>query len=271
MRFASLGSGSEGNALLVETQDGTRTTRVLLDCGFSAKEVERRLARLQLSVADLDALVITHEHTDHIGSALTLAKRAALPIHMSWGTALMVGADAVGIDLQVMWGDEVVLIGDMELLPYTVPHDAREPLQFVFDDGRVRLGVLTDAGETTPHIIKVLGGCNALVLECNHDRAMLAASRYPASLKARIGGSHGHLSNEAAAGILQAIDRSCLQTVVAAHLSQQNNDPALVRAALAAVLGRGADMHADGGVQARDGEAVLAIATQGDGVDWRQV
>jgi phosphoribosyl 1,2-cyclic phosphodiesterase len=259
MRFASLGSGSEGNSLLVETGDGATTTRLLLDCGFSAKEIERRLARLSLGVGDLDALLITHEHTDHIGSALTLARRASLPIYMSWGTALMVGADIAGIDLRVLWGDETVLVGDFEVLPYTVPHDAREPLQFVFDDGRARLGVLTDAGGTTPRITDVLGGCDALVLECNHDRAMLAASRYPASLKARIGGSHGHLSNDTAAQILAALDRSRLKMIVAAHLSQQNNAPDLVLAAMAGVLGDDAC------------GAIVSVATQRDGVDWRQI
>jgi phosphoribosyl 1,2-cyclic phosphodiesterase len=254
VRFASLGSGSEGNALLVEVQSGATTTRVLLDCGFSAKEVERRLARLGSGVEGLDAILITHEHSDHIGSALTLARKWSIPLYMSWGTARAVGADEADVDLHVLWGDEAVAIGDVSVLPYTVPHDAREPLQYVLSDGAGRLGVLTDVGTSTPHISAVLGGCDALVLECNHDVRMLAASRYPQSLKARIGGNHGHLNNEAAAEILASLDRSRLRHLVAAHLSQQNNSPELARAAMAGVLGAAA--------------TEVVVASQDDGFDW---
>ncbi|AQG99161.1 MBL fold metallo-hydrolase [Burkholderia sp. KK1] len=254
MRFASLGSGSEGNALLVEASSGTTTTRVLLDCGFSGKEVARRLERLNCRVEDLDAIVITHEHSDHIGSALTLARKWSIPLHMSWGTARAIGADEAGVELNVLWGDESVAIGDLSVLPYTVPHDAREPLQYVFSDGACRLGVLTDVGVSTPHITNVLSGCDALVLESNHDVGMLAASRYPPMLKARIGGNHGHLNNEAAAAILASLDRSRLRHLVAAHLSQQNNLPHLAQAALAAVL---------------DASTVdVVVATQAEGFDW---
>ncbi|CAD6536418.1 MBL fold metallo-hydrolase [Paraburkholderia metrosideri] len=257
MRFASLGSGSEGNALLVEAQSGATTTRVLLDCGFSGREVERRLARLGASVEGLDAILITHEHSDHIGSALTLARKWSIPLYMSWGTARAVGADEADVDLQVLWGDEAVAIGDLSILPYTVPHDAREPLQYVFSNGASRLGVLTDVGTSTPHISTVLSGCDALVLECNHDARMLAGSRYPQSLKARIGGNHGHLNNEAAAEILASLDRSRLQHLVAAHLSQQNNLPELAQAAMAGVLGAAS--------------TEVVIASQDEGFAWLSV
>jgi phosphoribosyl 1,2-cyclic phosphodiesterase len=254
VRFASLGSGSEGNALLVEAQSGATTTRVLLDCGFSAKEVERRLLRLDAGVESLDAILITHEHTDHIGSALTLARKWSIPLYMSWGTARAVGADEADVDLRVLWGDESVAIGDLSVLPYTVPHDAREPLQYVLSDGAQRLGVLTDVGTSTPHISAVLSGCDGLVLECNHDVQMLAASRYPQSLKARIGGNHGHLNNDAAAEILASLDRSRLRHLVAAHLSKQNNLPELAQAAMAAVLGAAA--------------TEVVVATQEEGFEW---
>jgi phosphoribosyl 1,2-cyclic phosphodiesterase len=257
VRFASLGSGSEGNALVVEAQGGTTTTRILVDCGFSAKEVERRLARLDSGVEQLDAILITHEHSDHIGSALTLARKWSIPLYMSWGTARAVGADDADVDLHVLWGDEAVAIGELSVLPYTVPHDAREPLQYVFSDGAVRLGVLTDVGTSTPHISAVLSGCDALMLECNHDLQMLAASRYPPSLKARIGGNHGHLNNYAAAQILASLDRSRLRHLVAAHLSQQNNLPELAQAAMAAVLGGAA--------------TDVVVASQDEGFDWLAV
>lgn len=258
MRFASLGSGSEGNALVVEARSGLTTTRLLLDCGFSAKELERRLARLECGVDALDAILITHEHSDHVGSALTVARKWAVPLYMSWGTASAVGADeAADIDLHVLWGDEKASIGNLQICPYTVPHDAREPLQFVFSDGARRLGVLTDVGTSTPHIVSMLSGCDALMLECNHDVGMLAGSRYPASLKARIGGNHGHLSNDAAAAILASLDRTRLKHVVAAHLSQQNNLPELAQAALASVLGGTA-------------EDVL-VASQEAGFEWLEV
>jgi phosphoribosyl 1,2-cyclic phosphodiesterase len=127
-------------------------------------------------------------------------------------------------------------------------------LQYVFSNGVARLGVLTDVGTSTPHISAVLSGCDALVLECNHDVDMLATSRYPASLKARIGGNHGHLNNDAAAAILASLDRSRLRHLVAAHLSQQNNLPELAQAAMAAVLGAAA--------------ADVAVASQDTGFDW---
>ena len=243
--------------MLVEAQCGATTTRVLLDCGFSAKEVERRLTRIGASVDGLDAILITHEHGDHIGSALTLARKWSIPLYMSWGTARAVGADEADVDLQVLWGDEAVAIGDLSILPYTVPHDAREPLQYVFSNGASRLGVLTDVGTSTPHISAVLSGCDALVLECNHDARMLAGSRYPQSLKARIGGNHGHLNNDAAAEILASLDRSRLRHLVAAHLSQQNNLPELAQAAMASVLG------------ATPTEVV--VASQDEGFAWLSV
>lgn len=254
MRFSSLGSGSEGNALLVEARDGTTSTRVLLDCGFSMREVSQRLARVSLEISDLNAILITHEHADHIGGALTLARKLKVPIFMSWGTAQAVDAENAGVDLRICASGSAFAVGDLQLLPYTVPHDAREPLQYVFHDGRARLGVLTDAGSSTAHITASLSGCDALVLECNHDRELLAKSRYPASLKARIGGAHGHLSNDTAAQILDSLDRSRLRYIIAAHLSQQNNSPELARAALASIVGAA-------GIDVR-------VASQEAGFEW---
>jgi len=259
MRFASLGSGSDGNSLVVEVSSGSTTTRVLLDCGFSAKETVRRLERLGIDAPDLDAILITHEHADHIGSALTLCRKLSIPLYTSWGTAQATGAtvaakDGSRVDLRLCTSAETICIGDIEILPYTVPHDAREPLQFVFSSGALKLGVLTDVGCGTAHITDALTGIDALVLECNHDRDMLAKSRYHASLKARIGGALGHLANDAAAEILATLDTQRLQHIVAAHLSRENNQAGLAQAAISGTLG---------------GDPLdVVVATQADGFAW---
>ncbi|SDV49307.1 MBL fold metallo-hydrolase [Chitinasiproducens palmae] len=257
MRFSSLGSGSDGNALVVEGSEGSTTTRVLLDCGFSMREAVRRLERAALTPDQLQGILITHEHSDHIGGALSLARKTGLPVYMSWGTALATRAVDAKVDLRIIEAGEALRIGDLDVHPYTVPHDAREPLQFTFSDGARRLGVLTDVGIGTPHIVETLSRCDALILECNHDREMLSNGRYPPMLKARIGGSHGHLANDAAAEILAALAHGALRHVVAAHLSAENNQAGLAQAALAGALG------------AHAGD--ILVASQADGFDWLSI
>ncbi len=238
MRFCSLGSGSTGNATLIESRDGTRTTRVLIDCGFTLKEFGLRLARAGVEPGSLDAVFVTHEHGDHVGCALSVARRYGVPLWMSRGTWRAIGAREPFDGLLNFARDgEPIEVGGLQLRPYTVPHDATEPLQLSCSDGARRLGVLTDAGSITPHMIDALQACDALLLECNHDRGMLAGSSYPASLKRRVGGSLGHLANESAAVVLGACRHSGLRHVVAAHLSLQNNRPELAAVALADVLG----------------------------------
>ncbi len=242
MRFCSLGSGSTGNATLVEAGSGGRPSRVLIDCGFSLRELESRLGRAGLTATDLDAVFITHEHGDHVGCALTLARRHGVPLWMSRGTWRALGQPELPPEgLHFARDGVAVEIGALRLLPYTVTHDAQEPLQLRLSDGARDLGVLTDAGSITEHLIASLQGCDALLLECNHDRAMLAGSSYPASLKARIGGRLGHLANDTTAQILAACVHARLRHVVAAHLSERNNTPALARAALAPTLGASAE------------------------------
>jgi phosphoribosyl 1,2-cyclic phosphodiesterase len=239
VRFASLGSGSEGNALLVESASGTTCTRILLDCGFGIRETVRRLERLGCTPESLNAILVTHEHGDHVGSAYAFAAKYNIPVWTSHGTyratASLRGADRAAV--RFCRADDVFSVGDLQILPYTVPHDAREPLQFVFNDGARRLGVLTDAGMLTESLCAHLQDLHALVLECNHDREMLANSAYPWSLKQRIGGDFGHLANDIAGMILARVRHDALHTVVAAHLSKQNNTPALAATAIASVLG----------------------------------
>jgi phosphoribosyl 1,2-cyclic phosphodiesterase len=254
LKFASLGSGSEGNSLLISTASGTTRTTIMLDCGFPIRETERRLQRLGTSPADLSGIVVSHEHQDHVGGVFKFARRHRIPVWLSFGTYQAARQDCKGVNLHFCRDGDPVVIADLLLLPYTVPHDAREPVQYVANDGHGRLGVLTDAGHATPHMIAALDACDALMLECNHDRSMLADSAYPPSLKRRIGGAYGHLANETTAEILEAVDKSRLKTVVGAHLSRQNNTPALARAALCNVLGASA--------------SEVMIACQDEGFGW---
>lgn len=253
MRFASLGSGSEGNALLVQVGD----TLLMLDCGFSLSETQVRLARLGVQPEQLSGILVTHEHSDHIGGVARLARRFDIPVWMTHGTwiaqqAAFAEVQVNGINPHLAFG-----IGAVEVHPFLVPHDAREPVQYVFSDGRHRLGVLTDTGHITPHIRQALEGCHALVLECNHDEEMLRAGRYPPSLKQRVGGRYGHLNNRQAAELLAGLDGSRLRHIVAAHLSEHNNLPELAVAALSAVSQCAAER--------------IAVATQAHGLDWLEL
>lgn len=254
MRFACLGSGSEGNAVVVEAG----RSRVLLDCGFSIKETVFRLARLGLTPADLSGIVITHEHSDHIGGVFRFANKFNLPVWLTHGSlAYLSNLDQSLVDARVIDSHAAFAVGDLYIEPFPVPHDAREPIQFVFSDGQHRLGVLTDTGMITPHIEQMLSGCNALVLECNHDADMLANGPYPTSLKQRVGGRFGHLDNTAAADLLHNIDTQQLTHLIAAHLSHKNNLPALARAALAQALNCAEDW--------------IGIADQAMGFEWRSI
>lgn len=252
MRFASLGSGSRGNGTLIE-EGGTS---LLLDCGFTLRETERRLARLGKHPDDLDGILVTHEHSDHVGGVGPLARKYKVPVWMTPGTFASARLGEVP-NVRLFNSHDVFAIGDLQIQPFPVPHDAREPSQFVFGNGAVRLGVLTDVGSITPHIRSQLQGCDALLIESNHDSQMLANGSYPPMLKARVGGRLGHLSNDQTADVLANIDCSRLQHLVAAHLSEKNNTPALVQVALSEALGCG--------------EGWIAIADQDEGFDWRAV
>lgn len=231
MRFASLGSGSEGNGLLVVAG----STRVLMDCGFGLGDSTTRLARLGLSPDDLAGIVVTHEHGDHIGGVGRLARKYRLPVWLTEGTRTM-AQDLDGVAVQVIDSHTVFEVDDLEIQPFPVPHDAREPVQYVFGDGNRRLGVLTDTGCSTPHIEAMLAGVDALVLECNHDATMLESGPYPVSLKRRVGGRFGHLENAQSAALLDKLNHTTLQCVMAAHVSRKNNTAALAQRALAQVL-----------------------------------
>lgn len=238
MRFKSLGSGSTGNAAVVEAiSDSGQCARLLIDCGLSLKVLQTRLAAADLSPTGLDAIFITHEHGDHVGCVLALAHQWRIPVWMSRGTHLAMGSPDFSALLHVARDGDVIDLGAMQITPFTVPHDAREPLQLTCNDGSTKLGVLTDLGHATDHVMAHLENCAALVLECNHDPDLLAQSGYPAFLKARVGGPQGHLSNKAATMIASHLRHTHLKYLVAAHLSEQNNSPALARQALVQAMG----------------------------------
>lgn len=238
MRFCSLGSGSGGNATLIEASQGITSTRVLVDAGFSVRELTRRLARAGCAPDQVDAVFITHEHGDHIGCALAFATAHRRPLIMSRGTWRAVGhADFDATLLRLVRDGEVLAMGDMEIRPFAVPHDANEPLQLTLTDGASQLGLVTDLGCAPEDVAVALANCDALLLECNHDEGLLRAGPYHPALKKRILGSHGHLSNAAAADLLARCLHPGLKTVAAAHLSEHNNHPDLARTALTAVLG----------------------------------
>ena len=254
MRFASLGSGSEGNALLVSAG---RTT-VLVDCGFGVQDTLLRLARLGVSADQLGGIAVTHEHGDHIGGVARLARKFNLPVWLTHGTSNSQSEAFSGIAyLHEIDPNQPFVIGDIEITPYPVPHDAAEPVQFVFNDGMRRLGVLTDAGCSTAHIERTLSGCHALVLECNHDSDMLMNGDYPYSIKQRVSGRLGHLNNQDAADILRRLDVSRLQHLVAAHLSRKNNTAELATQALCDAIGCEHDW--------------VQVATQENGFSWREI
>jgi phosphoribosyl 1,2-cyclic phosphodiesterase len=254
MRFASLGSGSQGNALVVEAGD----TRVLLDCGFSTRSTVEKLARLGVSPEALRGVLVTHEHSDHIAGVFKFARRYELPVFLTHGTFAAAPRGKTPLpECRLIDSHTPFAIADLEIHPFPVPHDAREPVQYAFSSGSHRLGVLTDTGSITSHIVDVLRSCDALVLECNHDPEMLAASDYPAMLKRRISGRLGHLDNDTAASLLRQVDTSKLQHLVAAHLSQQNNRRELAVAALAAVLNCAEDW--------------IGVASQEAGFSWREL
>ncbi len=253
MQFASLGSGSKGNATLVRSSRAC----ILVDCGFSMREALARLQRLDCEPEAISAILVTHEHGDHVRGVGPLARRYGIPVWSSRGTA---SGSVLGKLPEHNYLDvhEELQIGDITVHSFPVPHDAREPCQFVFQhEAGKRLGILTDTGSITAHIEEKLSACDALLLECNHDAQMLSNGPYPLSLKQRVASRLGHLSNAQAAELLSRLDVSRLHTLVVAHLSEQNNTPEQARAALAAVL----DCEPDW----------IQVADQAAGFDWYQI
>lgn len=218
MRFASLGSGSRGNATLVESGD----TLVMVDCGFSLKETRRRLQRLRVDPADIAAILVTHEHSDHINGVGALSRALDIPVYLTHGTQRSGRLGACDNAVTFNAG-ETFSLGAMTVRSVVVPHDAREPCQYLFSADGCRVGILTDLGSITPHVVDAYRGCHGLLLEFNHCTDLLEEGPYPPSLKSRVGGDWGHLSNRQACELLCQIATDDLRQLAIAHISEQNN------------------------------------------------
>lgn len=256
IRFASLGSGSKGNATLIESGTEDRDTRVLLDCGFSTVEIESRLAKLERTADSLTAIVITHEHSDHVSGAGRLSRKYKIPVWLTVGTSHAC-RDNDFFETRFIDSHTDFEIENIGLHPFPVPHDAREPCQFVFSDGNSRLGVVTDLGCYTPHIISHLDRLDGLLLECNYDEEMLLNGSYPRSLKERVVGHIGHLDNKQATQLLKKLKVSQLKHIIGMHVSEKNNKPDYALDALCEGLGCERSM--------------VSLATQTDGFSWREL
>jgi len=252
VRIASLGSGSRGNGTLIENEN----TCILVDLGFTLKESIRRLKRLGRSPEDIDAILVTHEHADHINGVAPFARKFSTPVHMTPGTYY---PDRMGVMpvLKKINCHQSFSIGGIGIEPVPVPHDAKEPCQYLLSSGGIKVGVLTDLGHVTPFVEMQYQNCDALMLECNHDPDMLANGPYPYLLKKRVGGMHGHLSNAQAAGLLGKIELGRLQHLVISHLSEKNNHPELAHKTLEPVL--------------QNWSGNLYTADQEQGFDWIEI
>lgn len=226
MKLASLGSGSKGNATLVSHDK----TTVLIDCGFGIRKIETKAQALGFNLASLNAILLTHEHSDHVGGVAALAEKYQIPVYLTLGTAKALNKPIRPSLLNYLHGGQELEINDLVIKAVTVPHDCSEPVQFIFNCKSIQksLGVLTDVGHISSHIIEAYSGLNGLFLEFNYDSTMLANGPYPYHLKQRVGGDYGHLSNLQSINLLSQIHCEQLNTLVVGHISEKNNSPELI-------------------------------------------
>ena len=252
MRFASLGSGSKGNSTVVESD----TACVMVDCGFGLRNACTRLERIGKSPADLTAIIVTHEHSDHWKGIGALSAKYNIPVYLSAGSLKAKEIQSGEALFNCIDSHKDFYVGDICIKPVPVPHDAREPIQYILSNGKVQLGILTDLGHFTPHVVSSYSKCDALLLECNYDEDMLLDGPYPRFLKDRVSGRFGHLSNRQAADLLLALDLSRLKTLVIGHISAKNNDVSLIKAAIEPLCGE---------------DIVLSFADQESGSPWMEM
>lgn len=236
MRFCVLGSGSKGNCTFVETGG----TRLLIDAGFSGREIEQRLASIGVEAGSLSAVLITHEHSDHIRGAAVLARRYRLPLFSNEATLAAAGETLGSLPKwQAFHTGDTFIFQDLQIHPFRVSHDAADPVGFLLHDGCLLLGHCTDTGVVSKLMQHRLSSCHGLILECNHDPVLLKQGPYPPALQQRVRGKTGHLANHEAASFLATIVHADLEHVVLSHLSETNNRPEMaeeaVRQALAGI------------------------------------
>ena len=240
----SLQSGSNGNCIYVETGG----VRLLLDAGISGEQARRRLAACGRDIRDVDALLISHDHADHVRCAGIYQRKFGLPIHITRRTlSAAAGRDVLGplSDVRCFRPGGVLEFDGVRVETVRTPHDGADPVGFVIDDGRHRLGVLTDLGHVFDDLPDVLASLDAAILESNHDPTMLAAGPYPDFLKRRVRGPGGHISNVESAELLATAGRR-VKWACLAHLSEQNNSPDLALRTHRGILGKGIRLHVAG-------------------------
>lgn len=230
MRLAVLASGSGGNAAVLEAGDAC----VLIDCGISYRQLGSRMKALGMAPGQIQAVLLTHEHDDHVRGLEVFLRHHRVPVLATAGTVEAMPCPPG--DAQPLTSGREVRLGSLKVLPVETSHDAREPVGFVVEDRGQRVGMVTDTGVLTELLVERLSGCHALLLECNHDRDLLRYGPYPWPLKQRIASHTGHLSNEQTSTALERLAHSGLELVVGMHLSQTNNRPELVERELSAVL-----------------------------------
>lgn len=228
MRFSVLGSGSRGNAVYIEAGNSS----VLIDAGFSGKELQKRMQAIGRDLADVNAICITHEHGDHISGAGVISRRYEIPIVINGGT-LEAASSKMGklFGTIIFTAGEVIEVGDLEMRPFCISHDTADPVGYVISNGNKRLGYLTDTGKVSHLMARRLLSCQGVILEFNHDLEMLKYGPYPLPLQQRVRSSRGHLSNDDAADFLTDLMEGEIREVVLAHLSEKNNTVELAREA----------------------------------------
>ncbi len=230
VRVTLLGSGSEGNALLLESD----TSAIVVDAGLSGRELLRRIDALGRTRPTVNGVLVTHGHSDHAAHASTYARRFACPLYATGSTMKSLRLHDT-VETQLFTAGEPFSVGNIVVRSKTIPHDAPQ-VALVFEAGDVRIGLVTDLGHVPRGLGDFIDGCDTLLLESNHDRDMLRNGPYPESLKRRIAGTRGHLSNEQASDLLASL-RGAPSYVVLMHLSSTNNSQQLARSSAEAALG----------------------------------
>lgn len=224
--FCSLYSGSSGNSFFVETD----TTKILVDCGESAKKIINALSLIDVNIEDIDAILITHEHIDHVKGLGTISKKYNIPVYANYETWQAMPAQMEKIDCNNILNfviSKKFNIGDLEILPFSTPHDAANPCGFNIFYGDSKISIATDIGHMTPEILTSLENSSFIMLESNYDPSVLKCSKYPYPLKERIAGPNGHLSNYIAGQTITHLMSTGLKTAMLGHLSKENNFPEL--------------------------------------------